>query len=77
LKLDNNIFEHYKNEKLFSPKNMGVVPRRNNKVINLFISDGFDFLVDDQPRKVIGELSNQIHSQRRGLIRITKKNSMF
>jgi len=56
---------------------MGVVPRRNNKVINLFISDGFDFLVDDQPRKVIGELSNQIHSQRRGLIRITKKNSMF
>jgi len=48
------IFLNIIKRKVNLTKNMGVVPRRNNKVINLFMSDGFDFLVDDQPRKVIG-----------------------
>jgi hypothetical protein len=43
-----------------------VTPSRKSSVMNLFMSDAFDFLHDDQPMNVMGKLSSHTHSQSRG-----------
>ncbi len=50
------------------------MPRRKRRVMNLFMSDPFDFLHDTQPMQVTGKLKSQIHSQSNGCAEKHEKN---